>query len=53
MNPVLKNILAVIGGIAIGMGVNMGLIILSGSIIPPPEGVDPMNAESIKANIHL
>jgi hypothetical protein len=53
MNPVLKNILAVVGGIAIGMGVNMGLIILSGSIIPPPEGVDPMNAESIKANIHL
>lgn len=31
----------------------MGVIMLSGSIIPPPEGVDPSNMESIKANMHL
>jgi len=53
MNPIFRNILAVIGGIIIGMIVNMGLIILSPYFIPPPEGVDPSNSESLKANMHL
>lgn len=53
MNPILKNILAVLAGILGGMLVNIGLIMISGSLIPPPEGVDPMDAESIKANIDL
>ncbi len=49
MNPVLKNILAVLAGIVIGSVVNMGIIMLSSSIIPPPEGVDVTNMESLKA----
>ena len=49
----LKNILAVIAGIIIGGAVNMGLIMISGSLIPPPEGVNPADMESLKANIHL
>lgn len=53
MNPIVKNILAIIVGIVIGGMVNMGLIMVSGSVIPPPEGVDPSNMESLKANIHL
>ena len=53
MNPIIKNILAIIAGVIIGMAVNMGLIMLNGSIIPPPEGVDPMDMESLKANMHL
>jgi hypothetical protein len=53
MNPVLKNILAVITGIVAGSAVNMGIIMLSSSIIPPPEGVDPANMDSLKENIHL
>lgn len=53
MNPVLRNIIAVIAGIILGMIVNMGIIMISGSIIPPPEGVDPSNMESLKANMHL
>jgi len=53
MNPILKNILAVIAGIAIGSIVNMGLIMISGSIIAPPEGVDLTNMESLKAYMHL
>lgn len=53
MSPIVKNILAVIVGIVIGGMVNMGLIMISGSIIPPPDGVDPSNMESLKANIHL
>lgn len=53
MNPTVKNILAVIAGIVIGSLVNMGIIMLSSSIIPPPEGVDVTNMESLKANMHL
>ena len=53
MNPILKNILAVAAGIILGGMVNMGIIMISGSIIPPPEGVIPMDIESIKANMHL
>ncbi|KAB1066058.1 hypothetical protein [Salibacter halophilus] len=48
MHPVLRNILVVIGGLIIGSFVNMGIIMISGSIIPPPEGVDPSNIESLK-----
>ena len=53
MKPVIKNILAVIAGVVVGIVVNMGLITISGSIIPPPEGVDPSDMESLKANMHL
>lgn len=53
MNPILRNVLAVIAGVIAGWIANMGLIMLSGSIIPPPEGVNPSDMESIKANMHL
>jgi hypothetical protein len=53
MNPILKNILAVIAGIIIGSIVNMALIMLSGAVIPPPAGVDPTDMESLKANMHM
>ena len=53
MNPILRNILAVIAGIIVGMAVNMGIVILSGSIIPLPDGVDASNPESLKAGMHL
>ena len=52
MNPILKNVLAVAAGIIIGGIINGGLIMLGPSIIPLPEGIDPGNIESIKANIH-
>ncbi|MDW3648089.1 MAG: hypothetical protein R8P61_13560 [Bacteroidia bacterium] len=48
MNPLLRNILAVIAGLIIGGLVNMGLISLGPSIIPPPEGMDPSDMESLK-----
>ena len=35
------------------MIVNMGLIIIGSLLIVLPEGVDPMNSESINNNIHL
>lgn len=53
MNPLIRNIMAVVGGVAVGSLVNMGLITLSPSIIPPPEGIDPTQVEDIKSVIHL
>lgn len=53
MNPMIRNILAVIAGIVVGMVVNMGLIMLGSVVIPLPDGVDVTNAESISASIHL
>ena len=53
MNQTVKNILILIGAAIVGGLVNMGIIMVSGSIIPPPAGVDPSDMESIKANIHL
>ena len=53
MNPIIRNIMAVVGGVAIGSLVNFGLIMLSPSIVPPPDGVDPTAIEDIKSVIHL
>jgi hypothetical protein len=53
MNAIVKNILAVIAGIGVGMIVNMGLIMISSSLIPPPEGIDNTTMEGLKAGMHL
>lgn len=53
MNPILRNILAVVGGAIVGGIVNMGIIMISSNIIPPPAGVDVTDMESLKANMHL
>ncbi len=53
MNPILKNIIAVVLGVAVGMVVNMSLILMSSSIIAPPEGADVTTAEGLKASMHL
>lgn len=53
MSPVLRNILAVIAGVVIGSIVNMGIIMISSSLIPPPEGVDVADMDSLKASMHL
>lgn len=53
MNPILRNILAVIAGLIFGGALNMGIITISGSIIPPPEGVDPTNMDSLRSSMHL
>lgn len=50
---ILRNILALLVGLAVGTGVNMALIVLGPSVIPPPVGVDVMDAESMSASIHL
>lgn len=51
MNPILRNILAVIAGVFAGGAVNMGLILLGASLLPPPAGVDVQDVASINAHI--
>jgi hypothetical protein len=53
MNPILKNILAVVAGAIIGSIINMAIITLSGSIIHPPAGADVTTMEGLKASMHL
>lgn len=53
MNPILKNILALIVGLFIGSIVNMGIILISGSFVTPPAGVDMTTEEGLKAGMPL
>lgn len=53
MPNLLRNVFAIIAGIAIGGAVNMALITLSPMLIPPPAGVDVTNAESLSKAMHL
>ena len=53
MNPIVKNILAVIAGVILGGLLNMGIILISGSVIPPPEGAITTTTEGLKASMHL
>jgi len=53
MNPMLRNILAVVAGLVAGSIVNMTLVNLGSQLIPPPEGVDITTLEGLKASMHL
>jgi hypothetical protein len=53
MPDLLRNVLAILAGIAMGGGVNMALITLGPSLIPPPPGVDVNSAESLSNAMHL
>jgi hypothetical protein len=53
MNPIIRNIIAVILGFVTGSIINMGIIMLGGEIISPPEGVNVTDMESIKSGMHL
>ncbi|KAA9333676.1 hypothetical protein [Adhaeribacter soli] len=53
MNPTLRNFLAFVAGLVLGSFVNMGIISISGSIIPPPAGADLTTTEGLKASMHL
>jgi len=50
---VFRNILAVIAGILVGGLVNMGIIMVSGVIIPPPPGADLSTMEGLKEAMPL
>ena len=53
MHPIIRNILALIAGVIIGSTVNMSLIMVSGTIIPPPNGADVTTMEGLQATMHL
>lgn len=53
MNPIVKNIMALLAGCLVGSIVNMGIIMLSSSVIPPPEGADVTTMEGLKSSMHL
>lgn len=53
MNPIIKNIIAVLAGFILGSIINMSLITVSGSIIPAPNGADVTTLEGLTATIHL
>ncbi|CAN5678845.1 hypothetical protein BH24ACI3_BH24ACI3_07440 [soil metagenome] len=53
MNPVVKNILAVVAGIVGGSVVNMGIISISGALIQPPPGADVTTMEGLTAAMPL
>ena len=53
MPTMLRNVLAVLAGIAIGSVVNTAVVALSLSLIPPPAGVDVNDPQSLSRGIHL
>ena len=48
-----RNILAVIGGLIVGSIVNMGIVTLSAIVIPPPPGADMSTMEGVIAAMPL
>jgi hypothetical protein len=53
MQTFLRGLLAVIVGFVAGSIVNMGIILLSSHVIPPPPGVDVSDVKSMSASMHL
>lgn len=53
MHPILRNILAVIAGLALGSIVNSGLVMIGSSLIPAPGGTDTTTMEGLAETIHL
>ena len=53
MGRVIRLILAIVAGLVIGGVVNMSLIMVSGSVIPPPAGANVTTTEGLKASMHL
>lgn len=53
MNPAVRNIIAVVVGFVVGSAVNIGIVMVGPSIIPPPAGVDVTDAASIASSMHL
>ncbi|KAF1711132.1 hypothetical protein CSC70_04190 [Pseudoxanthomonas kalamensis DSM 18571] len=50
---ILRTVLAIIVGLLVGSAVNMGLILISGQVIPPPPGADMTTAEGIRAALPM
>ncbi len=53
MNPILKNILAVVAGLVAGSLVNIGLVNLGPSVIQLPEGADISTMEGLAESMKM
>ncbi len=53
MNPIVRNILAVISGFVVGSLVNMGLINIGPSVVPLPEGADVSTMQNLSESMKL
>jgi hypothetical protein len=53
MPHLLRNVIAVVLGFAVGSTVNLALVTLGPALIPPPAGVDVTSAEGLASGIHL
>jgi hypothetical protein len=53
MNTTLRNLLACMAGVLLGSIVNMGIVLVGPTIVPPPPGVDVTSSESLHQSIHL
>lgn len=53
MPKLLRLIIATVLGFAAGSAVNMALILVSGSVIPPPAGADVTTSDGLAASMHL
>lgn len=53
MNPVVRNVLAVLAGVVAGSIVNMALVMAGPSVIPPPPGADVTTMEGLRSSLPL
>lgn len=53
MPKLMRNVIAVLVGLVIGGCVNMGLIMLSPALVPPPTGVDMTTEEGLARGMKL
>ena len=53
MPKLLRSVLAVVLGFVAGSAVNMGLILLGSTVIPPPPGADVTTMEGLRASLQL
>ena len=53
MKTILRNVIAVILGVAVGSLVNMALVLIGPNLIPPPVGVNMSDAASLNSSMHL
>ena len=53
MHPFIRNVIALVIGLVAGSLLNMSIIMISGSIIPPPAGADLTTTEGLKAAMAL
>lgn len=53
MHPIVRNILAVVAGIIIGMVLNYALVFVGSMIVPLPAGLNTSNMESYNQGMYL